>query len=261
MSNPAIRLLSILLIMFSLGNTSAEDAYDMKEIIEEINKDDRTDFYSWFYEGLKCDVEKPSPEALKRALTGFFNLKSNNSVKTNLLTIIDFSLSSNMERMWIVDMNNKQVIHSSLVAHGRNSGQEFAEKFSNISGSYQSSLGFYITDAVYQGKHGMSLRLDGAEPGINDNARQRAVVMHSADYVSNDFIRKNGRLGRSYGCPSIPLENHEEIITLLSGGSCLYIHFPCVNYEANSVLLQDDSALPGIQLFLSDPLLTFSFPN
>jgi hypothetical protein len=220
-----------------------------------------TDFYSWFYDGLQSDVEKPSHEALKSALTGFFNLKNTNSIKTNLLTIIDFSISSNRERMWIVDMNNKQVIHSSLVAHGRNSGQEFANSFSNISGSYQSSLGFYITDAIYQGKHGTSLRLNGMEPGINDNAMQRAVVMHSADYVSNDFIKKHGRLGRSFGCPSIPVENHEEIISLLSGGSCLYIHFPDASYQASSLLLKDDTAQRGIQLFLSDPLFTFSFPN
>jgi hypothetical protein len=261
MMNQGIKLICIFLLMFSLGNTSADEMFEMKDFIEENNISDRTDFYSWFYDGLRSDVAKPSPEALKSALMGFFSLKNSNAVKSNILTIIDFSLSSNQERMWIVDMNNKQVIHSSLVAHGRNSGQEFANSFSNISGSYQSSLGFYITDGIYQGKHGTSLRLNGMEPGINDNAMQRAVVMHSADYVSNDFIKKHGRLGRSFGCPSIPVENHEEIISLLSGGSCLYIHFPDANYQASSLLLKDDTADPGIQLFLSDPLFTFSFPN
>jgi hypothetical protein len=260
MRKPVIRLLSILFIIFSLGNTSADDMIEMNDIIEENKVSEKTDFYSWFYDGLRSDVEKPSQEALKNALTGFFSLKNKNKVKANILTIIDFSLSSNQERMWIVDMNNKQVIHSSLVAHGRNSGQEFADSFSNVSGSYQSSLGFYITDGIYQGKHGTSLQLNGVEPGINDNARQRAIVMHSAGYVSNDFIRNHGRLGRSLGCPSIPVENHVEIITLLSGGSCLYIHFPDTDYQANSLMLKDDIASRGIQLFLNDPLFTFQFP-
>lgn len=208
-------------------------------------------YYSWLYGMLGNEVSKPEYEVFKQALTGFFNLKGENKVSKNLLTIIDFSLSSNLERMWVLDINKMEVVHRSLVAHGRNSGDEFARYFSNKPSSYQSSLGFYLTDNMYHGKHGLSLYLEGLEPGINDKARERAIVMHSADYVSEDFIRNYGRLGRSLGCPSIPLENHKEIIEKLSGRSCLYIHYPDAEYLQTSHLLNPESALTAIVMHLN----------
>ena len=143
-------------------------------------------------------------------------------------------------------------MHNNLVAHGRNSGEEYASHFSNTPFSNQSSLGFYLTGGIYYGKHGMSLYLDGVEPGVNDNSRERAIVMHSADYVSRDFIRNYGRLGRSFGCPSIPMEDHEKIITMLSGRSCIYIHYPDDKYQSNSRMFNTETALEGINLFLSE---------
>lgn len=197
---------------------------------------------------------KPGYEVLRKAVTGFFNLESEDRIGKNLLTIIDFSLSSNRERMWIIDLNRQKVVHSCLCAHGRNSGDEYAESFSNTPSSYKSSLGFYVTGDTYTGKHGLSLLLDGAEPGINDKARERAIVMHGADYVSRDFINLNGRLGRSFGCPSIPMENHEEIINMLSGRSCLYIYYPDAGYMKTSSLLGDDTAMEGMSRFLYESL-------
>jgi hypothetical protein len=111
-------------------------------------------------------------------------LQTKGKIQKNILTLIDFSLSSNVKRLWIIDLNTKTVLFNSLVAHGRNTGNEFAASFSNKSESFKSSLGFYATGEVYQGKHGLSLRLDGLERGVNDNARARAVVMHGADYVA-----------------------------------------------------------------------------
>jgi hypothetical protein len=219
-------------------------------------------FYSSFYMALSSDVSKPDYEVFKKALTGFFNLKAGNNIKNNLLTIIDFSLSSNQERMWILDMNKMQVVHFNLVAHGRSSGEEFASHFSNTPSSNQSSIGFYLTDGIYYGKHGMSLYLDGVEPDVNDNARARAIVMHGADYVSRDFIRNNGRLGRSFGCPSIPLEDHEKIISMLSGRSCIYIHYPDDKYQSNSRMFNTETALAGIYLYLSEtPGIMDSYPE
>ena len=219
-------------------------------------------FYSGFYSLLRSNVSKPDYEVFKKALTGFFNLKAGSSIKNNILTIIDFSISSRLERMWIVDINKMEVVHSSLVAHGRNSGEEFASHFSNNPSSYQSSLGFYLTDGIYYGKHGMSLYLDGVEPGVNDKARERAIVMHGADYVSRDFIRMYGRLGRSYGCTAIPLEDHENIISLLSGKSCIYIHYPDGGYQSNSPLLNTETALAGVHIFLSEsPGIIDSYPE
>lgn len=206
------------------------------------------------YNNIRGDESKPGYEVLRKAVTGFFNLESDNRIKKNILTIIDFSLSSNLDRLWIIDLNRQEVVHSSLCAHGRNSGDEYACSFSNTPSSYKSSLGFYVTGDTYTGKHGLSLLLDGVEPGINDKARERAIVMHGADYVSRDFISRNGRLGRSFGCPSIPLEDHEKIINMLSGQSCLYIYFPDNAYLKNSSLLVDETAAGGMSKFLYESL-------
>ena len=229
---------------------------EINSFSENFNPDPEA-YFTWFYKTLNCDVSRPDYEVFTRAITGFFNLKAGNKIKNNLLTIIDFSLSSNTERMWIVDMNKIKVVHHSLVAHGRNSGDEFATSFSNRPSSYQSSLGFYLTDDTYYGGHGMSLYLDGVEPGVNDKARERAIVMHGAGYVSRDFIRRNGRLGRSFGCPSIPMENHEEVISVLSGRSCIYIHYPDEKYLSTSPLFDMETALAGMQNLLSKTFLTF----
>jgi hypothetical protein len=117
-----------------------------------------------------------------------------------------------------------------------------AENFSNIPGSFASSPGFYSTGQTYVGKHGLSLILDGLEKGINDKARDRAIVMHGADYVSSDFIRKYGRLGRSFGCPAVPTELSKDIIQKIKGGSCLYIHAPIESYSSNSNIIRKISS-------------------
>lgn len=204
------------------------------------------------YETLTGNFPKPSREVFNKSLAGFFNLASTGSVENNLLTIIDFSLSSNSKRMWIVDMNKLEIIHHTIVAHGRNSGDEFARKFSNRPSSYKSSLGFYLTGDIYYGMHGMSLYLDGMEPGVNDKARKRTIVMHSAGYVSEKFIRSYGRLGRSFGCPSIPVENHEKIISMLSGRSCLYIHYPKEQYLKTSDLLNTETTIEEVREYLGN---------
>ena len=216
-------------------------------------------YLTWFYKALSCEVPKPEYDVFTKALIGFFNLKANDKIENNLLTIIDFSLSSNLERMWIVDMTKIKVVHYSLVAHGRNSGDEFATSFSNKPSSNQSSLGFYLTDEIYYGRHGMSLYLDGVEPDVNDKARERAIVMHGADYVSRDFIRGYGRLGRSFGCPSIPMENHEEIVSMLSGRSCIYIHYPDEKYLRTSRMFTTETVVAGLYTLLSETSLTFDF--
>jgi len=145
--------------------------------------------------------------------------------QTDVLSIIDFTRPSNEKRFWIIDLKRRIVLHHTLVAHGKNSGELYANKFSNTPESNQSSLGLYVTGKTYVGKNGLSLKLHGLEPGVNDRAEERAIVIHSADYVSERFIKQNGRLGRSFGCPTIPVENHKEIINTLANGSCLYIHY------------------------------------
>ncbi len=173
----------------------------------------------------------PKLESFTKALKGFYALQAKGTIQKNILTLIDFSLSSNTKRLWIIDLSTHTVLYNSLVAHGRNTGNEFANSFSNAAESYKSSLGFYATGEVYQGKHGMSLRLDGLERGVNDNARSRAVVMHGADYVADTFIQNNTRLGRSLGCPAIPMKMTKEIINTIKDKSCLYIYHPSIDTD------------------------------
>jgi hypothetical protein len=155
--------------------------------------------------------------------------------------------------LWSIDLNNKKVVYESLVSHGRNSGDEFAKKFSNVNESNMSSYGFYVTGNTYMGKHGLSLYLDGVDAGFNCNARNRNVVMHSAAYANADFIKKTGRLGRSLGCPAIPEANHKEVINTLENKTCLFIYYPDSAYEKKSKLL---SQLGAMNHFLSTQALT-----
>ena len=180
-----------------------------------------------------------SADALKAAIMGYSELNNEGKIiKKDIITVIDFSKPSTEERLFIIDLKDKKIIEKSLCAHGKNSGELFANKFSNAPESNESSLGFYIANETYDGKHGYSLKLDGQEPGINDKARGRGVVMHAADYVSQSFIQATGRLGRSQGCPAVPTNQYEKIIRLIKGGSCLFIYHPDKYYSRNSTLLK-----------------------
>jgi hypothetical protein len=139
--------------------------------------------------------------------------------------------------MWIIDMKDGMILHYGLVSHGRNSGDLMAQKFSNISSSNMSSLGFYLTGETYQGKHGYSLRLDGLEKGFNDKARERAIVIHGADYAHENFIQQTGRLGRSLGCPALPNEIANEVIDLIKEQSLLFIYGKDKDYLNKSAFL------------------------
>ena len=178
-----------------------------------------------------------SQEALQMAFIGYQKLKSLGKLaNSQYLTIADFSKPSNEERLFIIDMQLMQVVVKSLVAHGRNSGTKIAHQFSNQMSSFQSSLGFYITGGIYKGKHGASLELDGIEKGINDQAKERAIVIHGADYVSNQFIQQQGYIGRSLGCPAVPNNQVANIINTIKGASCLFIYAPDPNYVKRSMI-------------------------
>lgn len=178
----------------------------------------------------------PSFDCFNLALDGFHLLKEKGLIQKNILTLVDFSLSSNMKRLWVIDLDKKIILFQTLVAHGRNTGEEFAQVFSNQAESFKSSIGFYATGEIYDGKHGMSLKLDGLERGLNDKARERAVVMHGADYVSESFIKQNKRLGRSQGCPALPVEMNAKIINVIKNKSCLFIYHPSATHEIMSRL-------------------------
>jgi len=173
----------------------------------------------------QLDDKDLSYKALETALKGFVNLQLEKKIeKVDYLTVIDMSMSANQNRFFLIDLNEKRIAHKSVVAHGRNSGGEYARSFSNQAGSFKSSIGFYKTAETYQGKHGLSLRLDGLE-------------YSNADYVSQSFIKNNGRLGRSLGCPSLPKKNYEKIVEKIRGGSLLFIYYPEKTYLSRSVLV------------------------
>lgn len=161
-------------------------------------------------------------------------LKSKTTKNKNILTIIDFRLPSTEKRLYTIDLKNRKLLFHSLVSHGRNSGEKYARSFSNRHGSFQSSLGFYVTENTYYGSNGFSLRLEGLEKGINDQAKPRAIVIHGADYASNQVISSTGRLGRSYGCPALPREINRPLINTIKDGTLLYIHADDPHYFANT---------------------------
>lgn len=175
-------------------------------------------------------------EVFSKALTGFENMKKAGLLDENshLLTVCDFSMSSNTKRLWVIDLNDKKVLFNSLVAHGKNTGEEFATNFSNTDSSLQSSMGFYITDATYNGGNGYSLKLLGMDKGFNDAAYRRAIVMHGADYVSEDFAATHKRIGRSWGCPAVPRDLTQPIINTIKGRNLLFIYYPDQNYLSKS---------------------------
>jgi len=167
------------------------------------------------------------PELLRLAESAADRYLAEHAVaRPELLTVIDYSLPSTTPRLWVIDRAGRRVLFHRLVAHGRGSGENYATSFSNREGSLQSSLGLFLTEETYVGRNGYSLRLRGLEPGINDRARERTLVMHGAPYVSHEYARRNGRLGRSWGCPALDPEIARTVIDLIRDGSLLFVYAP-----------------------------------
>lgn len=189
------------------------------------------------YERLELDKLGLSVNAMKYAYKGYEQLREKGVLpNSDVLTVVDFSQSSRKKRMYIIDLKNDKVLFNTYVAHGKNSGLDYADKFSNTPESLQSSLGFYVTKGTYFGKHGLSLRLSGQEKGWNDNAEERAVVVHGANYIGDHRVN-SAYMGRSFGCPAVPQEYAEKVINLLKDGTCLFIYHPSSRYEQESTLL------------------------
>ena len=191
------------------------------------------------YAVLKLSVMGLSDEVFQLALKGQRKLMTSGKLlNPEILTIVDFSQSSKNKRMYVIDLLHKTVLFNSYVAHGRNTGEEFARHFSNVSGSYESSLGFYVTKEENKGSSvGLSLILDGVEKGFNDNALKREIIIHGADYATESFIRKTGRLGRSFGCPALPPDLIRPVVKTIKDGTCLFIYSKDKQYISHSTLL------------------------
>lgn len=194
------------------------------------------------YDSLQLDTMGLTKQAFVDGVKGYENLRSSGKLSNeNVLTIADFSLPSNEKRLFVIDLENMKVLYNTYVAHGRNSGREYANKFSNSPRSHMSSPGFYVTQKTYVGENGFSLRLQGEEKGINDNAMRRAIVIHCADYVSEKWIQDLGYLGRSLGCPALPQKYGTSIIETIKDGSCFFIYSPNKKYLSRSRLLHQNS--------------------
>ena len=178
----------------------------------------------------------------QKAVTGYFNLKAANQVSqtSSVITIVDLAKSSCTKRMWIVDLIDKQLLVHTLVAHGNGSGYDRADYFSNQNDSHASSLGFYVTDGIYHGKHGRSLKLDGLDAGFNDNARARGIVVHAAPYVSESNVNSQGRLGRSEGCPAVSPKVISKVIETIKDRTVLFINGN--DYTYSSKYLDEEAA-------------------
>lgn len=224
-----------------------------KAIFEEISPEKKQSIIqaylkTRFDELTPLNDSKPSFEVYQRGVIGYTNLLAQGKVKNEILTVIDFSISSKKKRLWIIDMKENKVINNKLVAHGKNSGFDIPTDFGNTRHSNKSSLGFYLTGENYDGKYGLSLRLDGQEDGFNSNARERAVVMHRAKYVNNDIIKSSGRLGRSFGCPALDwTEDSTQIMKDIANKSVIYIYSPQEDYISTTKLYDLDQAFDYLQ--------------
>ena len=179
------------------------------------------------YDSLQLGLSGLSRQAYEFACKGFNRLISEGRVlNDSILSIVDFSEPSSEKRLFILDIRHYKVLFNTLVAHGRNSGREWANSFSNKPSSFKSSPGFYLTAETYEGNNGYSLRLQGLEAGVNDHAYDRGIVIHGAGYVSDAFVQAQGYIGRSEGCPAVPREYAPGIINTIRGGSCFYIYHP-----------------------------------
>ena len=192
------------------------------------------------YNTIQLEQYGLSKEAFDYAWKGYRYLSDNNKIaRSTYLTICDFSQSSRQKRLYIIDVEKSELVMHTWVAHGKNSGAEYAGRFSNTPESLQSSLGFYVTSATYIGKHGLSLRMNGVDPGFNDKALERTIVIHGAAYVDAARAKAGMYMGRSWGCPAVPENESKKIITTIKNGTCLFIYHPSRNYLLNSKILND----------------------
>jgi hypothetical protein len=178
-----------------------------------------------------------SPRALEAALTALHRLQASGAkVRSDVLTVIDYTIPSTERRLWVFDLAHPRVLFEELTAHGKNSGENQAVRFSNVPNSLMTSLGAFLTGDTYIGKHGLSLRLRGLEKGVNDNSMDRAIVIHAAAYVNDSDAKTKGRIGRSWGCPAVRPEISRRLIETVQGGTLVLAYYPDRSWLQNSKL-------------------------
>jgi len=215
---------------------------EKNQALKELTRETFTDSLQRLYEAIDLQKYELSFDAFKYGMTGYLSLLRDGKLNNKgLLTIIDFTKSSNLKRFYTIDLINLVVKFHTYVSHGKNTGDVMAKSFSNTVQSNQSSLGFYVTAETYIGSKGYSLKLDGVEKGFNDKMRERAVVIHDAEYVSEYWIKKYGRLGRSQGCPALPKGVGKKVIDTIKNRTVIFAYYNDSSYLNTSACLNEDN--------------------
>ena len=217
-------ILLIILFYFPVNYSHTNDKKLVESVLSEAQE---------LYKEMELDG-KINYSVFEQAMIGYKKIHAKNK---NIITLIDFSKPSTKKRFYVLDLKHKEVVYTTYVAHGRNSGGNYATSFSNENGSNKSSLGFFVTENTYEGKHGYSLIINGLEEGINDKAKERAIVIHSAGYANPSVISSSGRLGRSFGCPALPEDISTPIIDTIKNGTLLFIYANDEGYLEKSAIL------------------------
>jgi len=229
----------MLLPILNAGNNSALAKFESNFFTNEpVGANSFDPEMELIYDSLHLEKMGLKKEAFNYAYTGYKKLDEEGMLnKEGLITICDFSQSSKRKRLYLIDLNECKLLLNTYVAHGRNSGGEYARKFSNKPESRQSSLGFYRTKTTYYGGHGLALTLSGLEPGFNDKAERRKIVLHGSLYIGDNYKRWGKFMGRSFGCPAVPMQQSKILINTIKDGSCLFIYHPSKNYLSGSKIL------------------------
>ncbi len=241
-----VLLLLIIMGFMAFGLNYVLHKKPEQQTVTVVNKNCEADKVSFFenhlkevYTQTKLDSAQLDYNIYRKAMIGYYNLEDEDEINKPVLSVIDFQKPSTEKRLWIFDIKQRKLLYYSLVAHGRNTGQNTAEDFSNVANSNKSSLGFYVTQNIYQGKHGLSLVINGMEKGWNDSAKSRSIVVHGADYVSEDFVEDVGRLGRSQGCPAIPQAICNGVVCTICDRSVMFLYYPDEKYLSQSKYLEE----------------------
>jgi hypothetical protein len=206
-------------------------AFELRRVINESTV---------LYNRIGLEKEGLSELAFEYAWRGYHNLLKKGSIRRrSVLSIADFSQSSSEKRMYVIDLRHKKLLYRTFVAHGQNSGSEFADSFSNEPESFKSSLGFYVTKTTYFGRNGLSLRLNGVDNGYNDKALKRNIVLHGCSYVGDDYLQNFGASGTSLGCPALPAAVSARVIRAVADGSCFFIYHPTQEYLDHSTIINE----------------------
>jgi hypothetical protein len=233
----ATLLIAVSLLVAGIHSKASPGNFSTENLKKEEKSEKSTSVLN-IYDELNLGKAGLELNVFEMALKGFDKLSSTGQTgQDSVLAIADFTKPSGAKRLFVIDLKDRKLVYHTYVSHGKNSGLQYATRFSNSPQSHMSSLGFYLTRKTYNGSNGYSLQLDGCEKGVNDKAFSRAIVMHAANYANEQIAKGRGYIGRSFGCPAVPTALHKPIIDKLKDGNVLFIYYPDRKYLEQSQLI------------------------